>query len=69
MAADALVLMALVWLPAHFLPLARWAGQNAAQYKDEANYTRLGILIRETTPPELRCTRQGGRSADRCATL
>ena len=53
-AAAALVLMAMVWLPAHFLPLARWAGQNAAQYKDEANYTRLGILIRETTPPELR---------------
>jgi len=50
----ALVLMALVWAPAHLLPLGRWAGQNAAQYKDEANYTRLGILIRETTPPSLR---------------
>jgi peptidoglycan/LPS O-acetylase OafA/YrhL len=54
LASAAVVLMALVWLPAHFLPLARWAAQNAAQYKDEANYTRLGILIRETTPPELR---------------
>ena len=50
----ALVLMALVWAPAHLLPLGRWAGQNAAQYKDEANYTRLGLLIRETTPPSLR---------------
>jgi peptidoglycan/LPS O-acetylase OafA/YrhL len=50
----ALVLMALVWAPSHLLPLGRWAAQNAAQYKDEANYTRLGILIRETTPPELR---------------
>jgi len=53
-ASAALVLMALVWLPSHLLPLGRWAAQNAAQYKDEANYTRLGILIRETTPPELR---------------
>lgn len=50
----ALVLMALVWGPSHLLPLGRWAAQNAAQYKDEANYTRLGILIRETTPPTLR---------------
>jgi peptidoglycan/LPS O-acetylase OafA/YrhL len=50
----ALVLMALVWAPSHLLPLGRWAAQNAAQYKDEANYTRLGLLIRETTPPELR---------------
>jgi len=50
----ALLLMALVWLPAQLLPLGQWAAQNAAQYKDEANYTRLGILIRETTPPSLR---------------
>ena len=50
----ALVLMALVWAPSHLLPLGRWAAQNAAQYKDEANYTRLGLLIRETTPPTLR---------------
>jgi peptidoglycan/LPS O-acetylase OafA/YrhL len=54
MAVAALVLMAVVWLPSHLLPLGRWAAQNAAQYKDEANYTRLGLLIRETTPPELR---------------
>jgi peptidoglycan/LPS O-acetylase OafA/YrhL len=53
-AAAALVLMALVWLPSHLLPLGRWAAQNAAQYKDEANYTRLGLLIRETTPKSLR---------------
>jgi peptidoglycan/LPS O-acetylase OafA/YrhL len=50
----ALVLMAIVWLPSHLLPLGRWAAQNAAQYKDEANYTRLGILIRETTDPSFR---------------
>lgn len=53
-ATAALVLMGLVWLPSHLLPLGRWAAQNAAQYKDEANYTRLGLLIRETTPPTLR---------------
>src|SRR5699024_6474378 len=50
----ALVLMALVWGPSQLMPLGRWAAQNAAQYKDEANYTRLGLLIRETTPPTLR---------------
>ncbi|MCL2723938.1 MAG: acyltransferase [Polyangiaceae bacterium] len=50
----ALVLMALVWLPAQLLPLGQWVTQNAAQYKDEANYTRLGLLIRESTPPDLR---------------
>ncbi len=52
--AAALVLMAIVWLPSHLLPLGRWAAQNAAQYKDEANYTRLGILIRSTTPDSFR---------------
>jgi peptidoglycan/LPS O-acetylase OafA/YrhL len=45
---------ALVWLPCHALPLGRWAGQNAAQYTDEARYTRLGLLIAATTPQDLR---------------
>lgn len=52
--AAALLLMAVVWLPSHLLPVARWAGQNAAQYNDEANYTRLGLLIRSTTDPSFR---------------
>jgi peptidoglycan/LPS O-acetylase OafA/YrhL len=51
---SALILTALVWLPAHLLPLGQWAAQNAAQYKDEAKYTRLGLLIAATTPPDLR---------------
>ncbi|MBX3190063.1 MAG: acyltransferase [Labilithrix sp.] len=50
----ALLAMTIVWLPCHLLPFGRWATGNAAQYKDEANYTRLGVLIRETTPPSLR---------------
>ena len=50
----AVVLMILVWAPSQLMPLGRWAAQNAAQYKDEANYTRLGLLIRESTPPSLR---------------
>ena len=50
----AVVLMILVWAPSQLMPLGRWAAQNAAQYKDEANYTRLGLLIRENTPPSLR---------------
>jgi peptidoglycan/LPS O-acetylase OafA/YrhL len=53
-AAAALVVTAIVWLPAHLLPLGRWAAQNAAQYADEARYTRLGLLIAATTPPDLR---------------
>lgn len=45
----AIGLCALVWFPSHALPLGRWAAQNAAQYKDEVRYTRLGLLIRATT--------------------
>jgi peptidoglycan/LPS O-acetylase OafA/YrhL len=50
----AVVLTAVVWLPSHLLPLARWGAQNAAQYQDEAHYTRLGLLIEATTPPDFR---------------
>ena len=50
----ALILTAVIWLPAHALPFGGWLAQNAAQYKDEANYTRIGLLIRETTPESLR---------------
>lgn len=50
----ALVLAALVWAPSHLIPVGRWIVQNAAQYKDEANYARLGLLIREATPPQTR---------------
>lgn len=50
----ALVLMAVVWAPSHLLPLGRWAAQNAAQYKDEANYTRLGLLLRSATAENFR---------------
>ena len=50
----AIALTAIVWLPSHLLPMGRWAAQNAAQYADEARYTRLGILIRETTAPDFR---------------
>ncbi len=53
-AVAALILTALVWLPSHLLPLGRWAAQNAAQYQDEARYTRLGLLIRESTAPDFR---------------
>jgi peptidoglycan/LPS O-acetylase OafA/YrhL len=52
--AAALVATALVWLPAHALPFGQWAAQNAAQYNDEANYTRLGLLIRAASPDSLR---------------
>ncbi len=52
--AAALVMTAVVWAPCHLLPVGRWLVQNAAQYQDEAHYTRLGILIAATTPPGLR---------------
>ena len=50
----ALLVAALVWLPSHLLPLGRWAAQNAAQYEDEARYTRLGLLIQANTAPDFR---------------
>jgi peptidoglycan/LPS O-acetylase OafA/YrhL len=53
-AGAALLLTAIVWLPSHLLPLGRWAAQNAAQYVDEARYTRLGLLIQASTPPDFR---------------
>ncbi len=50
----ALVVTALVWFPSHAVALGRWATQNAAQYLDEARYTRLGFLLRATTPDDHR---------------
>ncbi len=50
----ALVVAGVVWFPSHAIPFARWAASNAAQYVDEARYTRLGLLIRSTTPKDLR---------------
>ena len=50
----ALVAMGLVWFPSHAVALGRWATQNAAQYIDEARYTRLGFLLRATTPDDHR---------------
>ncbi len=49
-----LVATALVWFPSHATALGRWATQNAAQYMDEARYTRLGLLLRATTPDDHR---------------
>jgi peptidoglycan/LPS O-acetylase OafA/YrhL len=49
-----ILLTALVWLPSHLLPLGRWAAQNAAQWTEEARYTRLGLLIRDKTPSDFR---------------
>ncbi len=53
-AGTAIVLSVLVWAPSHALPVGRWLIQNAAQYTDEARYARLGMLLRESTPPDLR---------------
>lgn len=50
----ALLVTALVWFPSHAVALGRWATQNAAQYLDEARYTRLGLLLRATTPEDHR---------------
>ena len=52
--AATLVAVALVWFPSHATALGRWATQNAAQYLDEARYTRLGFLLRATTPDDHR---------------
>ncbi len=53
-AKTAVLLAAILWLPSHLLPLGRWAAQNAAQYQDEARYTRLGLLIQANTQPDFR---------------
>ncbi|MFO0742987.1 MAG: acyltransferase [Labilithrix sp.] len=50
----ALLVTALVWLPCHLVPFGRWAASNAAQYVDEARYTRTGLLIQAETKPDFR---------------
>ncbi len=44
-----LALVAIVWGPAQLQGMGSWALRNAAQYTDEANYTREGLLIRAAT--------------------
>lgn len=50
----AILVTALVWLPCHLVPYGRWAMSNAAQYVDEARYTRTGLLIQAETKPDFR---------------
>jgi hypothetical protein len=47
--ASGLTLAALIWVPASVQPFVTWAAHNAAQFEDEARYTRLGILLAATT--------------------
>ncbi len=47
--AATLALVAIVWGPAQLQGMGSWALRNAAQYTDEANYTREGLLIRAAT--------------------
>jgi hypothetical protein len=47
--AAGLTLAALVWVPVNVHPFVTWAAHNAAQFDDEARYTRLGALIAATT--------------------
>ena len=53
-ALSALLVAGLIWLPCHLVPLGRWAASNAAQYADEARYTRTGLLIQAETKPDFR---------------
>ena len=50
----ALAFAAIVWLPSHLEGLSFWAKNNAAQYADEARYSRLGLLLARTTPKDFR---------------
>jgi hypothetical protein len=50
----ALAVCAVLFLPSHLEPLGFWAIKNAAQFQDEANYARLGLLIRASTPDDFR---------------
>jgi len=50
----ALALAALIWVPASVQPYLTWATHNAAQFEDEAHYSRLGILLAAATTKETR---------------
>lgn len=50
----ALVFAALVWVPCHLEGLSFWAKNNAAQYNDEARYSRLGMILARSTPESFR---------------
>lgn len=50
----ALVFALCLWLPSHLEGLSFWAKNNAAQYADEARYSRLGLLLARSTPKDFR---------------
>lgn len=50
----ALLFALCLWLPSHLEGLSFWARNNAAQYADEARYSRLGLLLARSTPPDFR---------------
>jgi hypothetical protein len=52
--AATLLLVLIVWGPAQLQGYGSWAVRNAAQYADEANYTREGLLIRAASGPTFR---------------
>ena len=52
--AATLLLVLIVWGPAQLQGFGSWAVRNAAQYADEANYTREGLLIRAASGPTFR---------------
>jgi arabinofuranosyltransferase len=50
----AALFLVVAFLPAQAEPVAIWLRNNAAQYTDEAEYARLGLLIARTTPKDYR---------------
>lgn len=50
----AILAAAVLWVPCHLQAGSSWALRNAAQYRDEARYARLGMLIDKATPENLR---------------
>jgi arabinofuranosyltransferase len=50
----ALILFAIAFIPPQLEPVAMWLKNNAAQYTDEEQYARLGLLIARTTPKDYR---------------
>jgi arabinofuranosyltransferase len=51
---QALLFFAIAFVPPQLEPVATWLKDNAAQYADEAQYARLGLLIARTTPNDYR---------------
>jgi hypothetical protein len=50
----AFAVWACIWVPGQLEALGGWALKNAAQYRDEERYAKLGMLLAKSTDPQFR---------------